>query len=68
MGQAEIQTILMKEKRFFSTEELVQRLKGQSKRPAIVTSLKQMLKYKEVIKRDGDKGHFGRRKFYWMLK
>ena len=68
MGQAEIQTILKREKRFFSTEEIVQRLKGQSQRPAIVTGLRQMLKYKEVIREERGKGHFGRIQFYWRLR
>lgn len=68
MGQAEIQTLLKKEGKFLSTEEIVQKLKNHSQRSSIVTALRQMLKYKEVIRKNGERGPYGGRRFFWMLK
>lgn len=56
MAQQEIQKILQKKKRFVSTDELETMLKDKCGRGSIIKSLKAMLKYKEVERRDAPKG------------
>ncbi len=66
MGQQEVYNLLKKEKRELSTEEIHKKLK--SNRNSIVRSLKQMLKYREVYRRESlRKNIYVKSMFLWGL-